>query len=52
MRHDASTERRREVNEFEGNVILEDIRIAANGFEVSGRAWIDAPAWLVTARVT
>jgi hypothetical protein len=39
------------MTEFEGNAILEDIRIAANGFEASERAWIDAAAWLVTARV-
>ena len=40
------------MTELEGNAILEDIRIAVKGFEASRRAWIDAAAWLVTARVT
>jgi hypothetical protein len=39
------------MSNLEGNAILEDIRIAVNGFEAVGRAWIDASAWLVTACV-
>lgn len=40
-----------EIDQKTRDAILEDIRTAVNGFEASGRAWIDAAAWLVTARV-
>lgn len=34
------------------DAIVEDIRTAFRSLESSGRGWIDAVAWLVTARVT
>jgi hypothetical protein len=40
-----------EIDQKTRDTILEDIRTAVNGFEASGRVWIDAAAWLVTARV-
>lgn len=40
-----------EIDQKTRDAILEDIRTALSGFESSGRAWIDAAAWLVTARV-
>jgi len=40
-----------EVDQKTRDAILEDIRTALGSFESSGRAWIDAVAWLVTARV-
>jgi ubiquinone/menaquinone biosynthesis C-methylase UbiE len=40
-----------EIDQKTRDAILEDIRMALSSFESSGRAWIDAAAWLVTARV-
>lgn len=40
-----------EIDQRTRDAILEDIRTAVNSFEASGRVWIDAAAWLVTARV-
>lgn len=40
-----------EIDQKTRGAILEEIRMALSRFESSGRAWIDAAAWLVTARM-